>query len=59
MQNFLKMRIFRIFSANDWNNLESSCSASQTVAPQPKTAPILSLNAEKLRKSESRKIKEN
>ena len=56
MQNFLKMRIF---SANDWNHPEPSRSASPNAAPQPKTAPILSLNAEKLRKTESRKIKEN
>ena len=59
MHNLSKERISRTFSANDWNHPESKHFVSLTLDPQSETASTFSSNAEKLRKFDFRKIKEN
>jgi len=59
MHTLSKMRIFRTFSANDWNHPESKHLVSITLDPQSEIASILSSNAENLRKFESQGIEEN
>ncbi|MGE3533349.1 MAG: hypothetical protein AB7H48_00790 [Parachlamydiales bacterium] len=54
-----KSRFFRTFSANDWNHPESCTPFFKIFDSQRKTTSTFSSNAEKLRKIEFRKIKEN
>lgn len=62
MHTIFKTRIFRTFSANDWNISESNYSLSLNSHPvyfPLKTASTFFSNAEKLRKTEHRKINES
>jgi hypothetical protein len=53
MHTFPKKRIFRIFSASDWNQSESKKFLAQQVVHNGITASTFSSNAEKLRKRAS------
>jgi hypothetical protein len=59
MQNIVPVRIFRTFSANDWNRPESNFFSATFSDLSFKTASTFSSNAEKLRKFESQGIEEN
>jgi hypothetical protein len=59
MSNSLKLRFLRTFSANDWNNPESTHSPSLTIALQINAPSTFSSNAEILRKPAQDRIKQN